>query len=126
MNNLKTTRGGLDKLGKQKGFGLLGLIFWGGLLASAGYVGMQAVPMVTEYMAILKSVKATKTASTPQEVREIYARREVVEYITSVTSKDLETQQLGDGRIRTKFAYTREIPLGGPVSLLFRFSGQSQ
>jgi hypothetical protein len=110
----------------QRGFSLLGMMFWGGIAACLFVVGAQVVPTVIEYQAILKaSKKAANEGNSVAEVRAIYDRAAAIDNMSSVTGKDLEVTKEGD-KIVVSFAYQREIPLAGPASLLLKYQGRSK
>lgn len=110
---------------RQRGISLIGLIFVGGMLAFLGLVGAQAVPGLLEYEAIVKAAKkAASESTTVAEVRTSFDRAAAIDDISSITGKDLEVTKEND-KVVVSFAYNREIHLGGPVYLLFKFSGRS-
>ncbi len=110
---------------QQRGISLIGLIVVGGLLAFLGLVGAQALPTVLEYQAVVNaSKKAASEGSTVAEVRNAFDRAAAIDDIKSIAGKDLEIFKEND-KVVVAFAYEREIHLGGPVYLLFKYSGRS-
>jgi hypothetical protein len=110
---------------KQQGVSLVGLIFVLGILALLAVVGMKVVPTVTEYMAVTKAITKAKTAgTTPAEIRNSFDKQADVAYITSITGKDLEVYNNGNG-LEVSFAYDKKIPLVGPASLLIEYAGST-
>jgi Domain of unknown function (DUF4845) len=110
---------------KQQGISLFGLIFFGGILAFIGIVAAQVIPPVNEYLSIKKHVNTVKSqGSTVQEIRSKFDSTAYVQDIKTVTGKDLDITKEND-KIKIKFAYNKEVPIMGPVSLLIKFAGQS-
>jgi Domain of unknown function (DUF4845) len=110
---------------KQQGISLFGLIFFGGILAFLGIVAAQVIPPVNEYLSIKKHVNTVKSqGTTVQEIRSKFDATAYVQDIKTVTGKDLDITKEND-KIKIKFAYNKEVPIMGPVSLLIKFAGQS-
>lgn len=108
---------------KQQGISLVGLIFVLAILAMLAVIGLKVVPTVTEYMAVNKAIAKAKTdGSTPAEIRSSFDKQADVAYITSITGKDLEVYNGGNG-LEVSFAYDKKIPLVGPASLLIEYAG---
>ncbi|MGC9162034.1 MAG: DUF4845 domain-containing protein [Thiomonas sp.] len=110
---------------KQRGITLIGLIFWGAVLAFIIVIGAQAVPTATEYFAIQKAVnQAAKAGPTVADIRAAYAKMADVDYISSVSPQDLKITKVND-KVVVSFAYDKEIHIAGPVYLLIKYAGQS-
>jgi len=110
----------------QRGFSVLGMLFFGGIVACLFIVGAQVVPTVIEYQAILKaSNKAAREGNSVAEVRTVYDRAASIDDMSSVTGKDLVVTKDGDKTV-VNFAYQREIHLVGPVFLLLKYQGRSK
>lgn len=110
----------------QRGFSVLGMLFFGGIVACLFVVGAQVVPTVIEYQAILKaSNKAAHEGNSVAEVRAIYDRAAAIDDMSSVGGKDLGITKDGD-KIVVDFAYQREIHLAGPAYLLLKYQGRSK
>lgn len=111
---------------RQRGMTLIGLLFVAGLIAATVAVGLQVVPTYTEFRTIQKAVnKAAAEGNTVQEVRGGFDRTANIDYITSITGKDLEVTKV-DEKIVVSFAYEREIHLTGPAYLTLKYSGRSK
>lgn len=109
----------------QRGISFIGLLIVGIILALLAIVGARALPTVTEYMAIQKVAKrAAQQGDSVPAVREAFDRGASVDYITSITGKDLDVTKVGD-KIVISFAYEKEIPLAGPAFLLLKYSGST-
>lgn len=115
-------------ISRQRGLSLVGMIFVTAIIVLVAILGMKVVPEVIEYyrinQAIHSTVKSVEGGASVVEVRRAYERRQIVEQISSVTSQDLEITKDG-GRITIAFAYTKKIPLFGPVSLDIDFEGST-
>jgi hypothetical protein len=113
---------------RQQGFTLMGLLFWGVLIAVVAVIGMRVFPSVNEYLTIQRTVNklAASGATSVSELRNAFERQKDVEYsIKSITGKDLEITKEND-RIVIRFAYDKEVELMQPVYLLIKYEGQSQ
>ena len=111
---------------KQRGITLIGLIFWGAILAFLVIIGAQAVPTATEYFAIQKAVnQAAQAGPTVADIRAAYAKMADVDYISSVRAQDLNITKVND-KVVVSFAYDKEIHIVGPVYLLIKYAGQSR
>jgi Tfp pilus assembly protein PilE len=109
----------------QRGITLIGLIFVGLIVAFLVVIGMKVLPTVTEYFTIVKAVKkAANESTTVLEVRVSFERTIAVDYISAISSKDLEITKQGD-KIVVKFAYDKEIELLDPVYLTIKYRGSS-
>ena len=109
----------------QRGISFLGLLILGVVLALLGIVGAKVVPTATEYMAIQKAVKkAAAEGDTVPAVRASFDRAASVDYISTLTGKDLGVTKQGD-KVVVNFAYDKEIPLFGPAYLLIKYRGSS-
>lgn len=76
-------------------------------------------------MAIQKAAKkAAAEGGTVPQVRAAFDRTAAVDYISSISGKDLEVTKDGD-KVVVQFAYDKEIPLAGPAYLLLKYRGSS-
>ncbi len=111
---------------RQRGLSFFGVIFIGLFAVAAFAIGGQSVPIFLEYQAINKAAtKAARESSTVPEVRRSFERAAAIDSITSITDKDLEVTKRGD-KIVVSFKYSREISLGGPAYLVYRFQNSVQ
>lgn len=118
MNSLQTHS-------SQRGISFIGLLILGIVLALLAIVGARVVPTATEYMAITKAVKkAAAEGDTVPAVRAAFDRYASVDYIDSISGKDLDITKDGD-KVVVNFAYDKEIPLAGPAYLLLKYRGSS-
>lgn len=115
----------MQPLGKQAGVSLTGLIF---VLAIAGFIGVLAlkiVPTYSEYRAVLNAIKTAKASGgTVREMQQSFDNSATVNYISSISSKDLVIGK-DNGETEISFAYDKKIPLFGPASLLFEYTGST-
>ena len=110
---------------RQRGISFNGLLFLGVVLAFLAIVGAKVVPTASEYMSIVKAVKkAASDGDTVPAVRASFDRTASVDYIDSISGKDLEVTKVND-KIVVRFAYDKEIPLFGPAYLLIKYRGSS-
>ena len=114
---------------RQRGLTLIGLLFWGAVIAVLAVVGMKVFPTVLEYYTVQKVVDriAAGNPSTVPQVRQEFERFIQVEYsIQSIKSGDLVVSKDGNDRVVIEFAYDKEVDLFGPVYLLIKYRGKSR
>ena len=113
----------------QRGLTLISMIVVCVLLILVALVVVKVAPEVIEYGAIVKDVKATaqdpatRNASVA-EIRRDFDKRKSIDNITAVSGADLDISKEGNDVV-IAFAYSKKIPLTGPVSLLIDFEGSS-
>lgn len=110
---------------RQRGITFLGLITVGVVVAFVGIIGAQVFPTYTEYLTIQKAVNKAAAGTTVTEVRAIFDRAASVDYISSISGKDLEVTKSGD-KVVVSFDYQREFQLGGPAFLVMKYKGTSR
>jgi Domain of unknown function (DUF4845) len=109
----------------QRGISLFGLLFFGFILAFIGIVAAQVIPPLNEYLSIKKHINTVKSqGTTVQEIRSKFDATAYAQDINTLTGKDLDITKEND-KIKIKFAYNKEVPIMGPVSLLIKFAGQT-
>ncbi len=107
----------------QRGMSFIGVVLWGFIIVGLAIIGSKAVPIVIENMNIKKAAtKAARQGTTVQEVRAIYDRAQAIDDMTSVNARDLEVTKDKDGKVVVAYSYERDIPIYGPVYLVFRFN----
>ena len=114
-----------DRIKRQHGASMLGVLFIVGVLACVGLIGAQALPTALEYQAVLKAVEKAKSGNTVPEVKTIFDKAAQIDDITSIAGKDLEITKEGD-KVVVKFAYNKEIHMFGPAYLLLKYVGRSK
>lgn len=115
---------------RQQGVTLISLIFICALIALVAVLGIKVFPDVQEYFAAVKAVKATaqdpgSKVGTVSDIRRNFDRRKSIDNISAVAGEDLDITKEGNEIVIT-FAYSKKIPLSGPVSLVIDFEGSSQ
>lgn len=113
----------------QRGFTLIGLIFWGAVIAVTAVVGMKVFPTVLEYYTVKGVVKriAAGNPSTVPAVRQQFDQSRQVEYsIVSITGADLTISKDASDRVIIEFGWDKEVELFGPVSLLIKYRGTTR
>lgn len=114
----------------QRDMTLTGLIFAGLFIVLIAVVGMRVVPHVIEYGKIMSNIKAiagdaSLRAASVAEVRRAFDRRANIDQIDDVIKgSDIDVTKEGNALVLS-FAYSRQIPLFGPVSLVIDFEGAS-
>lgn len=111
----------------QRGLSLLGLLFWGLVMACAAVVAMRVFPSVLEFYTIQRVVDriAVSNPATVSAVRAEFERAKQIEYsIISIAASDLAISKDND-KLQINFAYDKVIALAGPVFLLIKYEGKS-
>ncbi len=110
-------------LGKQRGVSLTGLIVILIVLGMFGMLAAQVAPTFMEYRAITKAIAVAKdTGHTVSEIQQSFNKQCDVNYITSITGKDLEISK-ESGQFEVSFEYQKKIHLVGPASLVLDYAG---
>ncbi len=108
---------------RESGFSLIALIFYGLIIVFLMLIGFKIVPAVTEYLSIERAVQKIKNeGTTVGEIRAAFDRYVAVDYITSITSRDLDVTKDND-RIVISYSYSYNIPIMDNVRLVIDFSG---
>ncbi len=113
---------------RQRGISLLGLLFWGILVAMVALIVIRVLPTINEFTTIQRAVKklAQETPGTVPEIRAAFERQKNIEYsISSISGKDLQITKEND-KVVIRFAYDKEVPLFDPVFLLIKYSGEGR
>ena len=113
---------------RERGISLIGLLFWAILIAFAATVAIKTFPSVNEYLTIQRAINriVTNGAATVQEIRTAFDKQKEIEYsIVSISGKDLQVTKENE-RVIVGFAYDKEVPLYGPVSLLIHYEGRTK
>ncbi len=111
----------------QGGISLIGLLFWGVVVACTFVVGAKVFPTVLEYYTIKRVIDriVVSNPNTVPAVRAEFDRAKSVEYsIVSISSGDLVITKDND-KLQISFAYDKQIDLAGPVYLLIKYEGKS-
>ena len=110
---------------RQRGITLIGLLFWGALIAILVVIGMQVVPAWQESVSIQHAVDvAARAGPTVGDIRTKFDKMAEVDYISSIAGRDLQITKV-NGNVVVSYAYQKEIHLVGPAYLLLKFSGKS-
>ncbi|HEY9107845.1 MAG TPA: DUF4845 domain-containing protein [Roseateles sp.] len=113
----------------QRGLSLIGLLFWGAVIAVTAVVAMKVFPTVLEYFTVQRVVDriAAGNPSTVPQVREQFDKATVTEYsIQSIKSSDLVVTKDSNDKVVIEFAWDKEIDVFGPVYLLIKYRGKSR
>ena len=110
---------------RQQGISLTGLIVVLALVGVVGVLAMKILPTYTEYRSVGAAIAKAKAAGgTPQEIRASFDRSAEVNYISSISGRDLTIERI-DGELEVSFAYDKKIHLAGPASVLLEYSGST-
>jgi hypothetical protein len=113
---------------RQRGLTLIGLLFWGILVAVVALVVIRVLPTINEFTTIQRAVKkiAQEQPATVPEARKAFDRQKDIEYsISSISGQDLQITKEND-KIVIRFEYNKEVPLVEPVYLLIKYSGEGR
>jgi hypothetical protein len=113
---------------RQKGLTLIGFIFMAALVAGAGILVFRAVPIYNEYFTmkkILRSIDLQNNEATPGEIRKQFELKSSADYVYDIKASDLDITK-ENGRIIITCIYSRRVPLGGNVSLVFDFEATNR
>jgi lipopolysaccharide export LptBFGC system permease protein LptF len=110
---------------RQDGISLTGLIVVLALIGLVGVLAMKILPTYSEYRSVSAAiVKAKAAGGTPQEIRASFDRSAEVNYISSISGRDLTIERV-NGETEVSFAYDKKIHLAGPASVLLEYSGST-
>jgi Tfp pilus assembly protein PilX len=112
----------------QRGLTLIGLLFWGVLVAIVALVVIRVLPTINEYTTIQRAVTkiAQDAPATVGEARKAFERQRDIEYsISSIGPENLQITKEND-KVVIRFEYNKEIPLVDPVFLLIKYSGEGR
>ncbi len=112
----------------QQGLSLIGLLFWGIVIAMAAVVVMRVFPSVSEYYTIQRVVNriASSNPATVPGVRMEFEKAMQIEYgIESIKPGDLVVSKNANDKVVIEFAYDKQVELFGPVFLLIKYRGKS-
>ncbi len=111
---------------RQRGISIVGLLFLVVVIGFLTIVGLRVIPTFVEYRAISSAIKKAKaSANTIPEMQKAFDRSAAIDDIVQFTGKDLDFAKVDDD-IVISFAYTKKIPLFGPVSLTIDYAGNSK
>ena len=113
---------------RQRGLSLIGLLFWGAIVAVTAVVGMKVFPTVLEYYTVKRIVNriAAGNPSTVPQVRQEFDKSTQVEYsIQSIKSSDLVVSKDNNDKVVIEFGWDKEVEVFGPVFLLIKYRGKS-
>jgi len=113
----------------QRGLTLIGLLFWGAVIAVTAVVGMKVFPTVLEYYTVQRVVDriAVGNPATVPQVRQEFDKATLTEYsIQSIKSTDLVITKDANDRVVIEFAWDKEIDIFGPVYLMIKYRGKSR
>ena len=111
----------------QRGVAISGLLMWGIVIALVAVLGMKVGPEYLDYYKILNCVRSISSGASGQtvpEIRAAYDKYADVNYIKTLTGKDLDISK-DQGGVVIAFSYERRIPLFYNISLVIDFEGSS-
>ena len=111
----------------QEGLTFLALLVVLTLIVLALLVGVKVAPSVIENHGINSALQhSLNDGKSVVQIRDIFDRTAETGYIESISSKDLNIDKGTDGRFSASYAYTKKIPLFGPVFLLIEYAGSAE
>ena len=114
---------------RQRGMGLLALMFWALISVFVFIVVLKLIPVYKENLAIKTTLSAIASDSVLQnrekwEIRKLFNERAEIDDISSVNGADLEIDKQ-DGKIVLGIAYSVKTPLFANISLYINFNESS-
>lgn len=114
---------------QQRGVTTVGILLWGIVIVFVALVAMKLVPAYTEFVTIKKILtdigsEAGVKSMSNAEIRDRFARRAMIDNISTVTSADLQISR-DEGKTVVSLDYTFQTPLVANLSLLADFSASS-
>jgi Tfp pilus assembly protein PilE len=107
----------------QRGVSLTGLIFVLAVIGVVAVFAMKVFPTFIEYRAVKDGIAAAKaTRGTVAEMKETFNKNADINRIDSIFARDLVFNKEG-GETEISFAYRKQIPIAGNVSLLIDYAG---
>ena len=115
--------------GRQRGVTMTGLLMAVALLGIVAFFVFKLFPDITDYLAIVKDVKATAQDPASREmsiseIRTAYSRRAEIDNVKGIDPEDLEISK-ENNEVVISYAYSRKIPLFLNASLVLDFEGSS-
>jgi hypothetical protein len=111
---------------RQRGLGLVSLIFTGLIVVILLILGMKTVPAFAEYLAVDRAVqRISGEAQTVHDIRAAFDRYATIDDIKSIHGKDLDVTKDNE-RVVVSYAYSYSVPLLENVRLVIDFSGSSR
>jgi hypothetical protein len=113
----------------QRGITFVGFIMIAAALIFVAITGMKLVPAYIHNAQIARIFKeitsdpAMRDASI-KDIKESYNKRASMNYITDITSEDIEINKEG-GQLSLSASYTVRIPIAGNATLLLEFNPSS-
>ena len=105
----------------ERGLSMIGFLFVLVVLALCAVLAMKIVPTVSEYASIKKAItNAAASGTSARDIQVSFDKQRDVNYIESVSGKDLEITKTADG-FEVSVAYEKRIPLVGPASLVIDY-----
>lgn len=114
---------------RQRGMGLLALMFWALISVFVFIVVLKLIPVYKENLAIKTTLSTIASDSVLQnrekwEIRKLFNERAEIDDISSVNGADLEIDK-EDGKIILGIAYSVKTPLFANISLYINFNESS-
>ena len=115
--------------GRQRGVTMTGLLMGVALLGIVVFFVLKLFPDVSDYLAIVKDVKATAQDPASREmsiseIRTAYSKRAEIDNVKGIDPEDLDISK-ENNEVVINFAYSRKIPLFLNASLVLDFEGSS-
>lgn len=114
----------------QQGMTFFGVMFVGMIIVFGAILLMKLIPPYLEFWSVQKIINVMAKDSalpgmTPQEVRNSFDRRAVIDNVTVIKGKDLEIDKSrGETTVSTSYSVT--VPVAGNLSALIEFEASTQ
>lgn len=115
---------------RQRGIGFVGFIMIAAGVVFAAVAGMKLVPPYLHSVQIAEILK--QIANDPEmrnasisDIKNSYAKRASINYITDITAEDLEIDKAANGQLSLSASYSVKVPVAGNITLLLEFNPSS-
>jgi hypothetical protein len=110
---------------RQRGMTMMGLLFWGIVVAFGALLVIKVYPSLQKYYTTRQTLdrvmREDPPPSTVPAIRSAFDRQRTIEYVQDmIRGADLEIEAVGSG-FSVGFAYDDEVELVDPVFLLIKY-----
>jgi len=110
---------------RQRGLTMMGLLFWGIVVAFGALLAIKVYPSLQKYFTTRQTLDRVMREDPPPNsvpaIRTSFERQRTIEYVQDmIRGADLEIEAVGSG-FRVGFSYDDEVELVDPVFLLIKY-----
>lgn len=113
---------------KQRGLSLVGLLLISAVIVFVAIIGFKLLPSYIEYFTVQRIISdiahsPEARGGTVKDVQAAFARRAVIDNVTSITANDLEITKASNG-FEIVASWARRVPLFGNVNACIDFEAK--